>query len=181
MEPVKVVEVPTEANFNEKMAPVISTKDEIAREEPEIIEKGENQPKIQTEMAVSEAVLEEKTQIAENVNIEPVLEEKNKTQFSTFSASTEIRMQQKLEEILTEVALEENQDKEVSDSEIDNLLAQAALELSLEKNSIFAENRNAGELLYEVEMELEQSFRAKIFEVLKEGFEKTRTAVANRY
>lgn len=82
--------------------------------------------------------------------------------------------------IIAEVPSKEEETGEVTDAEIDALLAKAAGNIHQEKSG-FAGNTDAGILLYEVEMELEQSFREKVFEVLKEGFQKTRTAVANKY
>ncbi|HET8753535.1 MAG TPA: hypothetical protein VFM59_04170, partial [Salinimicrobium sp.] len=181
IEPVKVVETPSEKLSEEKIIPRITEEVKIASEEPKNIEKVENPAKNEKNNSISEAVFEEKIEVAENDKIETLLEEENNEQFSTFSTSEEKLMQQKVQEILAEVSSKENQNKTVSESEINDLLAKAALELSLEKNSSFAESYDADDLLYEVEMELEQSFRGKIFDALKEGFEKTRTAVANRY
>ena len=66
--------------------------------------------------------------------------------------------------------------REVTDTEIETLLLLAAAEL--EPNPAFA--LNADDLLHQVEYELEQSFRQKVFEVVKEGLLKAKTAVANR-
>lgn len=69
---------------------------------------------------------------------------------------------------------------QVSDAEINNLLAIAMAEVEQEQMEQIASAREAERLLEEVEFELEESFRHKVFEVLKEGFSKAKTAVANR-
>jgi hypothetical protein len=86
----------------------------------------------------------------------------------------------KLEQVAAEIALEEGRNGEVSDAEIEELLRNAAAEISLQKSFASTENIDPGSLLYEVEMELERSFREKVFDVLKESYLKTKTAVANR-
>lgn len=65
---------------------------------------------------------------------------------------------------------------EVSDTEVEALLLLAAAELKTDP----AFTVDSGDLLHQVEYELDQSFRQKVFEVVKEGFSKAKTAVANR-
>ena len=67
---------------------------------------------------------------------------------------------------------------EVTDDQIEYLLDQAMLETSdsLTRGTYIA----ADELLEVVEFELEESFREKVFEVVREGFSKAKTAIANR-
>jgi len=70
----------------------------------------------------------------------------------------------------------------VTDAEVDKLLEEAARRISLER---YSKNYAAGkidpqDLLLDVEFELDNSFRDKIFDMLKEGYSKAKTAVANR-
>ncbi len=67
----------------------------------------------------------------------------------------------------------------VTDSEVDALLNAAMDELD-QQSAYAVQTVEAEDLLQEVEYELEQNFRQKVFEVLKEGFSKAKTAVANR-
>ena len=68
---------------------------------------------------------------------------------------------------------------EVNDAEIEALLMLASAEI--EADPAYAQSTvNAKELLNEVEYELEESFRDKVFEVIKDGWVKAKTAVANR-
>lgn len=69
----------------------------------------------------------------------------------------------------------------VSDREIDSLLKQAQRELINQR--IINESTktvSADALLQDVEVELEQSFRAKVFEALKSSYKSVKTAVAER-
>lgn len=86
----------------------------------------------------------------------------------------------KLLEVLAQVdALEQNQEQ-ITDAEVDSLLRKAQEELLSE--ALFRTDRSvdAMALLSEVEGELDKSFRDQIFESLKSGFLKVRTAVADR-
>ena len=57
----------------------------------------------------------------------------------------------------------------------------AAARISMEKPVyITGETVDADSLLWDVEMEMDQSFREKVFDIMKEGYLKARTAVANR-
>lgn len=65
---------------------------------------------------------------------------------------------------------------EVTDLEVEALLLLATAELKSDTTFTV----NSKDLLHQVEYELEQSFRQKVFEVVKEGFTRAKTAVANR-
>ncbi|SDL63558.1 hypothetical protein SAMN04488034_10764 [Salinimicrobium catena] len=68
----------------------------------------------------------------------------------------------------------------VSDAEVEALLNTAMAELEQQEAAYAVQPVDAQELLQEVERELDRNFRQKVFEVLKEGFSKARTAMANR-
>lgn len=87
----------------------------------------------------------------------------------------------KLAEVIAQAnSIEENNNNALTDAEVDSLLRQAQKELLT--NKIFKDNNtvDAMALLSDVEGELDQSFRNQIFEKLKAGFLKVRTAVADR-
>lgn len=99
--------------------------------------------------------------------------------------SLEAPVQQKIDDevdaLLAKVHEQQNTGLAYSDAEIDQLLREAQRDIISEK--IFDNERNtvsAEALLYEVEEELDPSFRDRIFEALKEGFLKAREAVASR-
>jgi hypothetical protein len=73
------------------------------------------------------------------------------------------------------------QQGEVTASEVDRLLREAQRELSNQRILYSSSGKiNPRDLLSEVESELEQSFREKVFEALGQGFKKIRTAVVER-
>lgn len=89
----------------------------------------------------------------------------------------------KVEDVIAQVSSEETEQDFMRASEIDVLLAKATAEILKEKQKYLYKSQgfvSASDLLNDVEYEMEQSFREKIFEMLKEGFNKSRTAVANR-
>jgi len=87
----------------------------------------------------------------------------------------------KIAEIIAQVDLLEKENNTlVTDAEIDVLLRNAEKEVL--ENRIFLKNNSvdAMALLADVEDELDKSFRDRIFDALKDGFVKVRTAVADR-
>ncbi|MEL6304400.1 MAG: hypothetical protein AAGL29_10975 [Bacteroidota bacterium] len=87
----------------------------------------------------------------------------------------------KAKEILHTVEeLERSSDVAVTDAEIDALLRTAQREIFIEKNILSEEGVDAMALLNEVEQEIDGTFRDQIFDALKEGYLKLRTAVADR-
>ncbi|UII76834.1 hypothetical protein LV716_03320 [Flagellimonas sp. HMM57] len=87
---------------------------------------------------------------------------------------------QKVNEVVDRVAYLETVNTEVSDEEIDSLLRTAQRQILSEQ--LFTEDGtvDAIALLTEVEDELDGTFRDQIFDALKEGYFKLRTAVADR-
>jgi len=86
----------------------------------------------------------------------------------------------KLNQLLKTVVSMEQRNIAVTDAEIDSLLMTAQRELLTDK--VFQENGkvDAMALLNEAEDELDRTFRGQLFEKLKDGFFKVRTAVADR-
>ncbi len=93
--------------------------------------------------------------------------------------NSEVLIAQKINEVAEQVALLETMNNNVSDAEVDSLLRAAQRQILSER--IFdSEKVDAMALLTEVEDELDDSFRDQIFEALKDGYLKLRTAVADR-
>jgi len=74
--------------------------------------------------------------------------------------------------------LEEN-NIQVTDAEIDKLLMEAQREIATSK-IIKSSTVSASALLQDVENELDESFKQRVFDALKKGFQKVRTAVVER-
>lgn len=95
------------------------------------------------------------------------------------SQFSEAVLDEKIAEVVAQVALLE-QSSEVSDVEVDSLLRNA--QEAIFREQLFKQDQSvdAMVLLAQVEEELDQSFRDQIFQSLKTGFLKVRTAVADR-
>lgn len=106
-------------------------------------------------------------------------ESKEKKVSVPLNTSDEI-IHEKIAEIVTQVEVLEKENVTVTDAEIDSLLRAAQREILEDK--IFRKDRSvdAMALLADVEGELDRSFRDQIFDALKDGFLKVRTAVADR-
>ena len=74
----------------------------------------------------------------------------------------------------------ENTSQEVTDAEVDSLLRAAQRQILTDKLFADSGSVDAMSLLAEVEDELDESFRDQIFDALKSGYLKLRTAVADR-
>lgn len=87
----------------------------------------------------------------------------------------------KVVEVVSQIKELEAQGNEVTESEIDALLKQA--ERDILKQRLYNETTrtvDADALLQDVEEDLEQSFRARVFQNLKSNFNSVKTAVAAR-
>ena len=176
--PVEVEENPEVKNNNpeseSRMASEQGAKAGVDKTESTSVKKEIEQKIIpQNEVEnTSEAIVENAE--PERKLIEPVVigssefQEKEKVEFDT-----------KIAEILSNVVQQEKNTGNLSEQEIDALLAEAAREISEERK--FSEGSvSANALLADAEFELDQSFREEVFELLKDGFSKARTALASR-
>lgn len=113
---------------------------------------------------------------------QPVLaqEETKQVEQDKFIKESDMLITQKVEEVIAQVQHMEDLNKGVSDAEVDSLLRQAQKQIMADR--LFPKNGSvdAMTLLAEVEDELDESFRDQIFDALKEGYFKLRTAVADR-
>lgn len=145
--------------------------------EKEIQISDSNVPKVVEEITVreKEAVNKPETKPSENTVTDSAVAE------SIFE-NEDALLNKKIEKIIAQVSRKGTQQDSMTASEIDALLANATAEVLKEKQKSRYQDQgvSATDLLNDVEYEMEQSFREKIFEMLKEGFNKTRTAVANR-
>lgn len=87
-------------------------------------------------------------------------------------------IQQKVDEVVAQI---EKEGLKVTPEEVDNLLLNAQKEISKQRilNSQ-TKKVDAAALLSDVEFELERGFRNRVFDALGDGFNKIRTAVAER-
>ncbi len=98
---------------------------------------------------------------------------------SLWKAEEEI-IDAKIADLVAQVEIMQQENYTVTDSEVDSMLRKAQREILMEKYLKESHTVDATALLLDVEDELEQSFRDQLFETLKSGFLKVRTAVADR-
>lgn len=182
-----VVDNPSEEMLQDKEIPVQentslvveeSTQEENLKKE-EITGKAKSSAESNKPAEKSDPVTHQrsKSQIASAQKYDK-LEEKENTPVSPETAEESLVIT-KLEELIAEIDSKGSGD--ATYAEIDALLYKAAGEITKEQGEgSLSGTIDAGDLLFDVEMELEQSFREKVFDLLKEGYSKARTAVANR-
>lgn len=82
--------------------------------------------------------------------------------------------------VVADVNIEYAERTEVTDDEITTLLNNAKQRLQKKQTIKTANAINADQLLLDIETDLDQSFRDKIFEALQSGYKKVKTAVVDR-
>ena len=150
MNPEVAMETPKELVENVRKSLIVNKSDEV-----DIV------------MKTQEAVV--KTNTEKNVVIDPVIGGENEF------------IQQKIEEVVAGVKELQEENNTITEAEIDALLTKAQSDIAT--NRILHSGTakvDATALLQDVETELEQSFRNKVYEALGEGFNKVRTAVVER-
>ena len=162
---------------------------QVASEEPEDISESVKESSIKQEYKVpprSEKMVSDKNP-SESKESEQVAESvvENKNFFEPIFLdppinSPENNYSNRIGELLAKVLEEENVNDDITESEVDALLAEAAREISSERNYYTEGSVNADDLLADVEFEVDQSFRKEVFDFLKEEFLKAKTAVATR-
>ena len=86
-----------------------------------------------------------------------------------------------IQDVVAKIQKLQGRDKEVTDEAIDALLLQAQKEIALKKlYNVSPRVVDANLLLQDVEADLDQSFRTKVFETLKASYNTVKTAVAQR-
>ena len=155
------VEVESGERANSELAPEVET--EVAGTQDKSIETGHNKEFKQPTF---------NTSVAEQKVKEPLQDE--------IRINSDKLIAQKVEEVVAQVQIMENAKQDVTDAEVDSLLRDAQREILTNKLFANGGSVDAMSLLAEVEDELDESFRDQIFDALKSGYLKIRTAVADR-
>ncbi|MGB5821905.1 MAG: hypothetical protein WBG90_20645 [Saonia sp.] len=146
---------------------------------------------------VSVEKIEEKTAVVQNDPIPKIKDShKNLSPLQNKEAAVEVKVADgdtknlwegsaeiidtKIAEVIAQVDLLEKNDTAVTDAELDALLRKAQEDILVDKLFRKDHTVDASALLAEAEAELDKSFRDQIFETLKNGYLKVRTAVAQR-
>ncbi len=163
-------------------------KQKIANEEVNLVEKRSEE--INLKEAKSNKIKKKSEAIKLNLAKEvfTIAEEKNSSQLKKerielvkiVSKNGAIE-EQKIQEVIAQINDLKDANNQVTEQEIDALLASAQKEIKLKR--LYNESTkkvDALALLQDVEEELDQSFRTKVFKALKESFITVKTAVAQR-
>lgn len=170
---VQIVETPTEPVAIPNTEAVVikqnAVEEKIAISDKAIIKEAKK-PRVQVVTG-----LKYNSQIASNDDVSDKI-----IKADAVSNEAEQLINAKIAEIVAQVNSLENSNLPVSSIEVDSLLRQAQQEILTDKFFDQEGRVDAMALLNEVEGELDKSFREQIFESLKTGFLKVRTAVADR-
>lgn len=180
----KVVEIETpviiKEDSNTQIANEVDKNDVIKIENVENVEKTTNTIKLKTESLIKNNQVNEPVVVAtkENMNKEEKDIAVKPLEIIKENLSFE---EQQIKDVVAKVQSMESDNKIITDADINALLEQAQKEIRL--NKLIDENTgvvDADALLQDVETDLDQSFRSKVFEALKVSFNSVKTAVAQR-
>ena len=115
-----------------------------------------------------------------SINVAMGNDEVKKVELDEFLNDTDQSIDLKIKEVLQQVNVLEQDKEALTEAEVDSLLYEAQRQILTESIFNSESSIDAMALLNEVEGELDESFRDQIFEKLKSGFLKVRTAVADR-
>ncbi|MDG1728478.1 MAG: hypothetical protein P8K68_05155 [Algibacter sp.] len=172
-----IVETPEIIKNNENITVAIQEETPETIEEAQITNKKEsfkvttNKKRVASKEAFIAVTKEDK--ISSDKKTNPIAAELPK-QNLTFE-------EQKIQDVVAQVQSMKLENKVITDADIDALLKEAQKEII--RNRLYNETTNvvdANALLQDVEAELDQSFRAKVFEALKSSYNSVKTAVAQR-
>ncbi|TYA74855.1 hypothetical protein [Seonamhaeicola marinus] len=169
-ENVEVQQELLEVTPEEKHVIVKTTKEKIKA--PILMEENQEIDLNPTSIELAANTKVENTPVVEH--LEPVDALKEREKIFTFE-------EEKIQEVVAKVNNLKEQNKKVTEAEIEALLKQAQQEIAFKK--LYDESTgivDANALLQDVEEELDQSFRNRVFEALKKSYGTVKTAVATR-
>ena len=180
-----IVETPTEEKVEEASKErMFKQPVELASEENENNVKPKIQPPVKNseeKLKISKNTIDQKAFIAsKSAQKRDALAPVSFTGISGDSA-VESDLSGKVQELLATISMVEKESgKTITESEVDALLAQAVKEISKDGKPGSTSGLDPDQLLAEAEEELYQSFKSKMFDVLKDGYQKAVIAVSNR-
>lgn len=158
----------------------IKMNDFVAPNELEKLKVKESQIEMKTETIIKKNSLKESVAVNSEEKIN--LPEKDIKANSMEVLKEEMSFEdQKVNDVIAQVQTLKEENKVVTDEDIDRLLHNAQKEIRL--NKIVNKTTgvvDANMLLQDVEADLEESFRSKVFEAIKSSYNSVKTAVAQR-
>lgn len=174
--PTEIVDIEKEHTLKE-----VPVKDvlPVGKEEVEVVAHSETETSIEKVVEEENILIKEKEPLVLKDEIEVAVNQVPTSTTVEKLVVTDDIINSKVADVIAQVTVLE-QNSTVTDAEVDSLLKRAQDEILRDK--IFNKDKSvdAMALLTEVEDELDQSFRDQIFDSLKAGFIKVRTAVADR-
>ncbi len=191
---VSAIMLSRDSNFTETSIPVVNSSrtdehfNDVSKELEEQTEQKEmvSTPTTPTTPAmhivVKQKELESRSVALSSSKLEVMTAEMSKDQvdLADTSKTDEEIIYSKVLELVAQVDQLEQTNEDLTDLEVDSLLRKAQQEILAEKLFNTDNSVDALALLSEAEEELDKTFRDQIFESLKTGFLKVRTAVADR-
>ncbi|WP_053978448.1 ABC transporter permease family protein [Mangrovimonas xylaniphaga] len=191
------IDSPVIVDVEEEIAPKYKGETKVAVTEPEVKESVSvnNEEEVNGDLIISE--MSKSETVAKVVKSEPSSEKSkldNSLPLNESAIEQNVAVEDhkevsenlepldvKVQDVVTQIAELAAQNTEVTDREIDSLLQLAELEIQqkrLYKESTRTVDANA--LLESVEVDIEHSFRDKVFKTLKESYVTVKTAVTQR-
>jgi len=176
-----IVNTPEIQNPSENAADEFENPVQVAEQQK--AEESQAQPELKPEYVQKTASEEIRTtsnkeeQIA-SVEVEEII---NRESVKTTSPPTlqDLQISEEVNKVLAEVSRLEFQNGEVSDTEVEALLNKAIATIEYE-NVQKSSEISADALLADVEAEVYESFKEKVFEIVKTGYQKAAVAVSNK-
>ena len=174
----QVVDVDTTVDDNLEVLKKPEVIDSNIIKESEAIAQRENNIAIKKDNFSEEKLSKKAVELA--VNQKTTRVNRQLKEVLVITTPQDLIIEEKVNEVLATVLHLERESIQITDAEVDSLLRVAQFDILKEK--MFQDNGkvDAMALLIEVEDEIDQSFREKIFKKLKDGLFKARTAIANR-
>ncbi|PVW17091.1 hypothetical protein [Marixanthomonas spongiae] len=186
-----LVETPTNIELRDykkqpALIPQKASLEDVAVEENTTTDKTENLQIVEERLAAkktklnqsAETSFEKQKAVAKTeTNGEAQSIPKHKTEGTT----NDLFIEKKINEVVAQVKEMQTKNNTVTAREVDVLLAKAQRDIKTRQLlNPHTQKVDASALLLDVELELERSFREKVFDALGEGFNKIRTAVVKR-
>ena len=175
---LQVVDVDTTVDDNLEVLKKPEVIDSNIIKESEAIGQQENNIDIKKDNFSEEKLSKKAVELA--VNQKTTRVNRQLKEVLVITTPQDLIIEEKVNEVLATVLHLERESIQITDAEVDSLLR--AVQFDILKEKMFQDNGkvDAMALLIEVEDEIDQSFREKIFKKLKDGLFKARTAIANR-
>ena len=176
-----IVNTPEIQNPSENAADEFENPVQVAEQHK--TEESQAQPELKPEYVQKAASEEIRTtsnkeeQIA-SVDVEEIIN-REPLKTATPASFQELKISEEVNKVLAEVSRLESQNGDVSDTEVEALLNKAIATIENE-NMQKSSEISADALLADVEAEVYESFKEKVFEIVKTGYQKAAVAVSNK-